>query len=320
MNSIVPARRRRALPRSAKIGVAAAVLVVGAAALADTLFRYDNNGNLHVVTDPVTDPNNCGGPGAVCPGYPNANPVCSRGACGAACAAGWGNCDGAMSSNGCETRINSPTQCGACGLECPTPENGRPACIEQCAGETCQARCGVSCFPDFTDCGGRCVSLVSDAENCAACGHVCPGLTNGYGVCAGAACGLACHPPYAMCGGACLDPLASPATCKPEDEAGVLAECVDFPVWDMVRVDFGDNGSLVARRLPQCAGLGVKWPSCLDPFVLPGTCEREDTGGILVECVEFPSWDMVRAEFAGDGALVPHHLAQCAGLAVQWPF
>jgi hypothetical protein len=244
----------------AKLALAVAASLVAVAALPDTLFRYDNNGNLHVVTDPVIDPNNCGGPGLVCPARANATSVCRAGACDAICAAGWGDCDSSKTTNGCETRINSVASCGACGLVCPTPDHGAPVCNEQCGGETCSARCGISCFDGYTECGGRCVPLATDVNNCGACGIVCPGLANGYPVCTAGACGLACLPPFAICGQTCLDPLAAPTVCQPEDPGVGLAECVEFPVWDMARVEFGPEGTLVAHRLPQCAGLDVKWP------------------------------------------------------------
>jgi hypothetical protein len=34
-------------------------------------------------------------------------------------------------------------------------------------------RCCSSCAPGLPDCGGRCVSRASDAQNCGACGHTC---------------------------------------------------------------------------------------------------------------------------------------------------
>lgn len=42
-------------------------------------------------------------------------------------AAGFGNCDG-NAANGCETHLNTPANCGGCGVVCTFPPNGAPVC------------------------------------------------------------------------------------------------------------------------------------------------------------------------------------------------
>src|SRR5207247_478165 len=48
-----------------------------------------------------TNATHCGTCPTVCPSYPNSSPTCAAGACGIACSAGFGDCDG-MAGTGCE--------------------------------------------------------------------------------------------------------------------------------------------------------------------------------------------------------------------------
>ena len=60
---------------------------------------------------------NCGACGNRC-AFANASAACGNGACEiGACSAGFGNCDRAA-SNGCESALNTVTNCGACGNRC----------------------------------------------------------------------------------------------------------------------------------------------------------------------------------------------------------
>jgi hypothetical protein len=69
--------------------------------------------------DLLTDPENCGLCGDLCP--PN-NPCgpCTQGICPIIdCTPGFANCDGNC-ANGCEVNIlTDPMNCGQCGLACP---------------------------------------------------------------------------------------------------------------------------------------------------------------------------------------------------------
>ncbi len=90
----------------------------------------------------------CGGCGMAC-APANATGVCTAGACGiAACAAGWGNCDGAV-GNGCETNTTtSVANCGACGTVCTPPADGTAVCTASVCDFTCNTgyyRVGTQC-------------------------------------------------------------------------------------------------------------------------------------------------------------------------------
>jgi hypothetical protein len=74
----------------------------------------------------VTDARNCGACGSVCrmaPGLGTASCAASR--CAVACNAGYADCD-RNPGNGCESSLNTVTNCGACGRVCGT-------------GQTCSA-------------------------------------------------------------------------------------------------------------------------------------------------------------------------------------
>jgi len=67
-------------------------------------------------TDLRSDTQNCGGCGIVCGLRPGSPGICKNGACVGECPDGYGDCTDEL---GCETPLNTPDNCGAC---------GRPAC------------------------------------------------------------------------------------------------------------------------------------------------------------------------------------------------
>jgi hypothetical protein len=93
----------------------------------------------------LTTLTNCGSCGAAC-SLANATATCATGACEiASCDSGWGNCDG-NTANGCETQLNSDTNCGGCGVSCTVP-NGTGTC----ATGTCEV---ASCNSGYDYCDG----------------------------------------------------------------------------------------------------------------------------------------------------------------------
>jgi hypothetical protein len=77
--------------------------------------------------------------------------------------------------------------------QCPT---GRV-----CVNRACQ------CPPGTTLCGGNCVDLQSDSQNCLTCGNACPGGSS----CVNGSC--VCAPEQINCGGVCTDYLTDEANC-----------------------------------------------------------------------------------------------------------
>lgn len=139
-------------------------------------------------------PSTCGSCTTVC-SLPNTVESCTAGVCTiAACDPGFGNCDGAP-DNGCETRLDTLTNCGSCGSTCSLPN-----AMVSCATRTCTF---VSCAAGSTNCDGLtsngCEDTTSDPLNCGACDRVCRGRPNASGVCVGGTCQVVCNVGYADC-------------------------------------------------------------------------------------------------------------------------
>ncbi len=121
-------------------------------------------------TTSTTQPGSCQTSGQ-CPGAPNATGLCQGGMCTISCNPGFANCN-ANNADGCEVSTqNNVSNCGSCGLMCPTPPNSTPTCSG--------AMCGISCTSPFLNCDGMnangCeVNPTSDPANCGSCGVVCP--------------------------------------------------------------------------------------------------------------------------------------------------
>src|SRR5262249_29888051 len=122
-------------------------------------------------TDLLT-PQNCAGCGIVCMAPPNATAGCKLGMCGVGmCNNLYGDCDG-IAINGCEKNLsNDAANCGKCGMACSFA-NAQGGCVG--------GQCGIfQCNPGFGNCDNNAangceVNLNTDANNCQACGNVCP--------------------------------------------------------------------------------------------------------------------------------------------------
>ena len=121
----------------------------------------------------LNDAANCGVCRAQCSGNNIPAPSCGVGLCNGACAQGFADCNNDKKTDGCEQNIDSNVNnCGACNMVCPGVANGVPACRN--------SLCGIGqCNANFGDCdrqaaNGCETALLTDVNNCGACGNVCP--------------------------------------------------------------------------------------------------------------------------------------------------
>jgi cohesin domain-containing protein len=157
----------------------------------------------------------CGG--GVCPACADgrgclANGDCSSGLCSMGicqtvltCPAGFGNCDGDP-GNGCETPLNTLTNCGGCGNVC----DQATSIGASCNGVTCSY---AACMPGFADCNSAapdadgCETSLTTPANCGMCGLAC-----GQGAaCVSGQC--VCPMGSVNCGNVCANLASDPGNC-----------------------------------------------------------------------------------------------------------
>ena len=148
-----------------------------------------------------------------CPAVANGARTCVAGACGALCAQGFGDCDGAA-ANGCESVLaSSATHCGICGNACPSRPRTRPTC----AGGACV----FACEDGAQNCDGNvingCETDVTLPADCGACGNRCA-FPHADATCSAGRCALgSCRAGFADCDRAatngCEAALNSRAAC-----------------------------------------------------------------------------------------------------------
>jgi hypothetical protein len=142
-----------------------------------------------------TDVNNCGGCGTKC-NMAHANTACSTGTCViTSCLAGFADCD-LNPANGCETPLNTLTNCGGCGIAC-TNANGTTSCAANACAPVCSAGYG--------NCDGNnnngCEAKLNTDTNCGACGTACT-LPNAAATCSTGSCAIAaCNSGWGNCDG-----------------------------------------------------------------------------------------------------------------------
>ncbi len=162
--------------------------------------------------DTTSNPRHCGSCDTVCPGGPNAQPVCVSSGCNLVCDPGYGDCDGDP-TNGCEAALNDPFNCGGCGSSCALP-----GAIAACIGGTCLV---AGCEPGFEDCNfdadDGCERPITTATDCGACGAACS-RPNAVADCSTGACRIGvCEAGWGDCDGVdangCETPLGPCETC-----------------------------------------------------------------------------------------------------------
>lgn len=117
-----------------------------------------------VCADLETDVANCGACGFGCTNA-HGTTSCLASECAPVCTGLWGDCDG-HPEDGCDTSLETPSHCGACGVHCgPIPH-----AAETCAGGTC----GISyCHGGWANCnaelGDGCEISLNSCGSAACC-------------------------------------------------------------------------------------------------------------------------------------------------------
>ncbi len=138
----------------------------------------------------------CGACGATCTSECG-DPVCLQGVCTLAyCEPGFSDCD-CDPANGCETSLNTLSDCGACGRRC-----GYADARASCDSGSCVF---VACHPGFGDCdvdlSNGCETALDTVDDCGACDATCQ-LAHGSVSCATGSCALeSCDRGYDDCDG-----------------------------------------------------------------------------------------------------------------------
>jgi hypothetical protein len=128
---------------------------------------------------PTNTVTNCGQCGAACDTVTGSPTACTAGSCKYTCNSGLGDCNqGAPNTNGCETPLNTTTDCTGCGVACDTTHSNNPSCN----GTSCNYG---SCAAGWRDCNStppNTNGCECQAPGCCGDGSVCEPLhDNGQG-------------------------------------------------------------------------------------------------------------------------------------------
>ncbi|MDP3279059.1 MAG: hypothetical protein Q8Q09_27960 [Deltaproteobacteria bacterium] len=139
----------------------------------------------------ASNANHCGACGRNCT-LPNATAACASAQCRVGtCNAGFADCD-TSATNGCETRLDSASNCGGCGVQC---SGATPVC------DSAARRCVSGCTAPALRCGGSCVDTTTSTAHCGGCNMACPSPANSIASCNAGRCALTCMPGFANCDG-----------------------------------------------------------------------------------------------------------------------
>ena len=137
---------------------------------------------------------NCSGCGDACPTPAHGEAACVNHACGLNCTSPFDDCDN-DAANGCETSIDTVSNCGACGTSCPSVANGTPVCTN--------SACGQDCYNGFDDCDNDavngCETGLNTVTNCGACSNACPTGPHGSALCDVGSCVFGCDGGWGNC-------------------------------------------------------------------------------------------------------------------------
>lgn len=146
----------------------------------------------------MSDPQNCGACGNVCPVYDNSIFDCVAGRCVMHCTEKAADCNGLLEDD-CEVTFGTNDNCSACGDVCSDP--AKPCIYDDRKHES---KCG--CDAGLSVCGASCVDLQTTDQACGSCEQACPSTGDTeppkqmYYGCSNGECGhLKCDAQWADC-------------------------------------------------------------------------------------------------------------------------
>lgn len=233
--------------------------------------------------DVATSARHCGTCGQDCgrlPGVRSDATRCVGGSCSVlgACQIGRGDCDG-NSSNGCETDLTTPTNCGACQRSCADPT---PLCAMMTTedGGTPSFSCASGCTSMTpARCGNTCVDLSTSVRHCGACGTECTTPMNGDVACVGGACRVSCVAGFHACGLSCasntsLESCGTMCTPCPAPPPNATATCESGMCGFRCAEGFHRCGErCVSNR--STASCGMSCSACDEPAGSVATCDGQ---------------------------------------------
>jgi hypothetical protein len=137
----------------------------------------DNNPANGCETNLNTTLGSCGSCGAACSTTNVVGAACTSGQCTGTCAAGFQNCDNNLRSNGCESPLTDPYNCGSCGRSCYTANVATATCTRSVVsvGYNCNV---TACTAGWANCNGVAsdgceTNITNNYSNCGACAVTC---------------------------------------------------------------------------------------------------------------------------------------------------
>ena len=222
----------------------------------------------------------------------NATAACVAGFCAVDfCDGGYVDCD-TTAANGCEFAASDfdtdVSNCGGCGIICPTPQNTTAECTASV--------CGLVCDPNYADCnidpGDGCeANTTTDADHCGGCAIACPAPQNATETCSDSACGMACNSGFANC----------------DADPGNGCECA------------GNICCVGACAPPHVNGLGQSFDDCA-PQGVPGTPSTYSYTMAAKARAAWPFGGLDADAICGTGTLVTAVYRQTATTCAVWQF
>jgi len=257
----------------------------------ETCCTYDNN-----CYDLDSDLDNCGSCDSPCR-RAHATPACVSGVCQiGTCDALWDDCNN-TDADGCETSLETLTDCGTCGTSCSAP-----GATVSCAGGTCHI---TNCDPLLGDCDGDisngCEQSLETLAHCNACNTPCA-RDNATAICPGGVCQIqACDAGWDDCDGqdpnGCensLDSLSDCGACGVTcSRAHATASCAGDvchigscdALWDDCNSTDADGCETSLETLTDCGACGV---TCSAPGATTscagGSCHIANCDPLLGDC------------------------------------